>query len=252
MRATGHVNEVTGRGRHTSSSTVSLRYRGDGGNGWVIDTPGVRSFGLGHVDPANILRCVHRPRRDRRGVSSGLHPPARCPGLRDHRGGRRGPPRAERRGTPRLAAAAAAHLRRPALSGIRRPYPGAMSSVALEPGTPAPDFTLLDQDEKSGLPQRSARQRCRAVLLPRGDDPGCTTEACDFRDSLAPLQAAGYTVLGISPDQPEKLRRFRERDGLTYDLLSDPDHAALDAYGVWGEKTELRQDRTRASSARRS
>ncbi|MFB8147764.1 ribosome small subunit-dependent GTPase A [Microbacterium sp. NPDC056003] len=56
-RATGHVNEVTGRGRHTSSSTVSLRYRGDGGNGWVIDTPGVRSFGLGHVDPANILRA---------------------------------------------------------------------------------------------------------------------------------------------------------------------------------------------------
>jgi ribosome biogenesis GTPase len=55
-RATGHVNVVTGRGRHTSSSTVSLRYVGDGGNGWVIDTPGVRSFGLGHVDPANILR----------------------------------------------------------------------------------------------------------------------------------------------------------------------------------------------------
>jgi ribosome biogenesis GTPase / thiamine phosphate phosphatase len=57
QRATGHVNEVTGRGRHTSSSTVSLRYRGDGGAGWVIDTPGVRSFGLGHVDPANILKA---------------------------------------------------------------------------------------------------------------------------------------------------------------------------------------------------
>jgi ribosome biogenesis GTPase len=57
MRATGHVNEVTGRGRHTSSSTVSLRYRGAGGSGWVIDTPGVRSFGLGHVDPANVLRA---------------------------------------------------------------------------------------------------------------------------------------------------------------------------------------------------
>lgn len=56
-RATGHVNEVTGRGRHTSSSTVSLRYTGPGGRGWVIDTPGVRSFGLGHVDPANILRA---------------------------------------------------------------------------------------------------------------------------------------------------------------------------------------------------
>jgi ribosome biogenesis GTPase len=54
-RATGHVNEVTGRGRHTSSSTVSLRYRGQGGSGWVIDTPGVRSFGLGHVDPDHIL-----------------------------------------------------------------------------------------------------------------------------------------------------------------------------------------------------
>ncbi|WP_159501047.1 ribosome small subunit-dependent GTPase A [Microbacterium sp. 18062] len=57
MRATGHVNVVTGRGRHTSSSTVSLRYRGAGGTGWVIDTPGVRSFGLGHVDPANVLRA---------------------------------------------------------------------------------------------------------------------------------------------------------------------------------------------------
>lgn len=56
-RATGHVNEVTGRGRHTSSSAVSLRYLGDGGRGWVIDTPGIRSFGLGHVDPANILRA---------------------------------------------------------------------------------------------------------------------------------------------------------------------------------------------------
>lgn len=56
-RATGHVNLVTGRGRHTSSSTVSLRYRGPAGSGWVIDTPGVRSFGLGHVDPENILRA---------------------------------------------------------------------------------------------------------------------------------------------------------------------------------------------------
>jgi ribosome biogenesis GTPase len=57
LRATGHVNQVTGRGRHTSSSTVSLRYEGAGGSGWVIDTPGVRSFGLGHIDPANILRA---------------------------------------------------------------------------------------------------------------------------------------------------------------------------------------------------
>jgi thioredoxin-dependent peroxiredoxin len=112
-----------------------------------------------------------------------------------------------------------------------------MSSVVLEPGTHAPDFTLVDQDEK---PVSLHDLRGRGVVLffyPEAMTPGCTTEACDFRDSLAPLQAAGYTVLGISPDAPEKLRRFRERDGLTYDLLSDPDHAALNAYGAWGEKT---------------
>ncbi len=73
-------------------------------------------------------------------------------------------------------------------------------------------------------------------FYPQAMTPGCTTEACDFRDSLGPLQAAGYTVLGISRDAPETLRRFRERDGLTYDLLSDPDRAVHEAYGVWGEK----------------
>ena len=111
-----------------------------------------------------------------------------------------------------------------------------MSSVALEPGSAAPDFTLLDQDERSVT---LSDLRGRGVVLffyPEAMTPGCTTEACDFRDSLAPLRAAGYTVLGISPDLPEKLRRFRERDGLTFDLLSDPDHAVHDAYGTWGEK----------------
>lgn len=111
-----------------------------------------------------------------------------------------------------------------------------MSSVVLEPGSTAPDFTLLNQDEK---PVSLTDLRGTGVVLffyPEAMTPGCTTEACDFRDSLAPLQAAGYTVLGISPDEPEKLRRFRERDGLTYDLLSDPDRQALQAYGTWGEK----------------
>src|SRR6187431_3521654 len=98
----------------------------------------------------------------------------------------------------------------------------------LDSGAEAPDFTLVDQDER---PVTLSALRGDSVILffyPEAMTPGCTTEACDFRDSLAPLQAAGYTVLGISPDQPEKLRRFRERDGLTYDLLSDPDHVALD------------------------
>jgi peroxiredoxin Q/BCP len=111
-----------------------------------------------------------------------------------------------------------------------------MSSVVLAPGTPAPDFTLLDQDEKPVSLQDLRGHGVVLFFYPEAMTPGCTTEACDFRDSLAPLQAAGYTVLGISPDQPEKLRRFRERDALPYDLLSDPDHEALNAYGAWGEK----------------
>ena len=104
-------------------------------------------------------------------------------------------------------------------------------------------------------PSPSATCAARGVVLffyPEAMTPGCTTEACDFRDSLAPLQAAGYTVLGISPDQPEKLRRFRERDGLTYDLLSDPDHAVARRVRHVGREDELRQGRTRASSARPS
>ncbi|WP_458041124.1 MULTISPECIES: thioredoxin-dependent thiol peroxidase [Bacteria] len=111
-----------------------------------------------------------------------------------------------------------------------------MSTVRLEPGSPAPEFTLPDQD---GTPVSLASLRGKRVVLffyPRAMTPGCTTEACDFRDSLAPLQAANYVILGISRDEPATLREFRERDGLTYDLLSDPDHSVHDAYGAWGEK----------------
>ena len=111
-----------------------------------------------------------------------------------------------------------------------------MSTVVLKPGSPAPDFTLLNQDDKTVSLHDLRGHGVVLFFYPEAMTPGCTTEACDFRDSLAPLQAAGYTVLGISPDLPEKLRRFRERDGLTYDLLSDPDHVVLDEYGTWGEK----------------
>lgn len=111
-----------------------------------------------------------------------------------------------------------------------------MTTTKLEPGSPAPDFTLVDQDERPVSLKDLRGGRVILFFYPEAMTPGCTTEACDFRDSLAPLQAAGYTILGISRDQPEKLRRFRERDGLTYDLLSDPDHAVHDEYGVWGEK----------------
>ncbi|PTT22528.1 thioredoxin-dependent thiol peroxidase [Microbacterium sp. HMWF026] len=106
----------------------------------------------------------------------------------------------------------------------------------LEPGSAAPDFTLMDQDEH---PVSLSDFRGRRVILyfyPAAQTPGCTTQACDFRDSLASLQGAGYTVLGISRDTPEKLRAFRDSDGLTFPLLSDPDHTVHEAYGAWGEK----------------
>lgn len=111
-----------------------------------------------------------------------------------------------------------------------------MTTKRLEPGSLAPAFTLVDQDERPVTLKDLRGGRVILFFYPEAMTPGCTTEACDFRDSLAPLQAAGYTILGISRDEPEKLRRFRERDGLTYDLLSDPDHKIHDKYGVWGEK----------------
>lgn len=106
----------------------------------------------------------------------------------------------------------------------------------LEPGQPAPDFTLLtDTGEKLSL--KSLRGR-KVILYayPAAMTPGCTTQACDFRDSLAPLQAAGYAIVGISPDTPAKLAQFRERDALTFPLVSDPDKTVLTAYGAYGEK----------------
>lgn len=107
----------------------------------------------------------------------------------------------------------------------------------LQPGDLAPDFTLVDQDD---TPVTLHDLRGRAVILyfyPAAMTPGCTTQACDFRDSLSSLEGAGYAVYGISRDAPAKLRSFRERDGLTFPLLSDPDHAVHDAYGAWGEKS---------------
>jgi peroxiredoxin Q/BCP len=106
----------------------------------------------------------------------------------------------------------------------------------LQPGDPAPDFTLPDA---SGTPVCLADLRGQRVILyayPAAGTPGCTTQACDFRDSLASLQAAGYTVLGVSPDAPAALARFAEQQQLPFRLLSDVDRAVLSAYGAYGEK----------------
>jgi len=106
----------------------------------------------------------------------------------------------------------------------------------LETGSAAPAFTLLDQDGRPVSPTELRGTRVVLFFYPAAMTPGCTRAACDFRDSLAPLQAAGYRVFGVSRDLPAKLRDFRERDGLTYSLLSDPDHAVHEAFGAWGEK----------------
>jgi len=111
-----------------------------------------------------------------------------------------------------------------------------VTNLRLEPGTPAPAFTLLDQDGRSVSLSDLRGQKVILYFYPAAMTPGCTTQACDFRDSISSLQGAGYTVVGVSRDTPEKLREFRERDGLTFSLLSDPDHAVHTAYGVWGEK----------------
>ena len=109
-------------------------------------------------------------------------------------------------------------------------------AVRLQPGDPAPDFTL--PDDVGGRFALAAMRGRRVILYayPKAMTPGCTTQACDFSDSLDALQAAGLVVAGISPDEPAALARFRERDGLTITLLSDPDKQVLRAYGAYGKK----------------
>jgi peroxiredoxin Q/BCP len=106
----------------------------------------------------------------------------------------------------------------------------------LSPGDPAPDFELSDAD---GTTVRLSDYRGRKVIVyvyPAAMTPGCTKQACDFRDSLESFQAAGYAVLGVSPDSPAKLKAFREKEGLTFPLLSDPDKRMLSEWGAYGEK----------------
>ena len=109
-------------------------------------------------------------------------------------------------------------------------------SIQLSPGDPAPPFTLPDA---TGKPVSLADQKGSPVILyayPAAATPGCTTEACDFRDNLGSLAAAGYVVLGISPDPVDKLAAFAESESLTFPLLSDADRSVLTAYGAFGEK----------------
>ena len=106
----------------------------------------------------------------------------------------------------------------------------------LSPGDPAPDFTLPTDDGHEVSLSGLRGKKVIVYFYPAAMTPGCTKQACDFTDSLSSLQAQGYDVLGISPDAPAKLAKFRDRDGLTITLLSDPDKAVLNAYGAFGEK----------------
>ncbi|MFL6052817.1 MAG: thioredoxin-dependent thiol peroxidase [Actinoallomurus sp.] len=111
-----------------------------------------------------------------------------------------------------------------------------MTEQRLQPGDVAPEFTLPDAD---GNPVSLSSYRGRRVIVyfyPAAMTPGCTKEAAGFRDALPALEEAGVAVLGISPDEPAKLAKFRDRDELTFPLLSDPDTKVLQAYGAYGEK----------------
>jgi peroxiredoxin Q/BCP len=106
----------------------------------------------------------------------------------------------------------------------------------LSPGDPAPDFTLpSDAGDEVSLSELRGK-KVIVYFYPAAMTPGCTKQACDFTDSLESLRGAGYEVLGISPDAPAKLAKFREKDGLTIRLLSDADKSVMAAYGAFGEK----------------
>lgn len=110
------------------------------------------------------------------------------------------------------------------------------AATRLSVGDPAPDFTLSDDAGKDVSLHDFRGQRVIVYFYPAAMTPGCTTEACDFRDNIASLAGAGFTVLGISKDEPTKLREFRDRDHLNFPLLSDPDLKVHKTYGAYGEK----------------
>jgi peroxiredoxin Q/BCP len=111
------------------------------------------------------------------------------------------------------------------------------TTTMLQIGDTAPDFELLNQD---GIPVKLSSFRDKKVILfayPKASTPGCTTQACGFRDQFPKLDSQNVAVLGISPDAPADQLKWKLKEGLQYDLLSDPDHAVLEAWGAWGEKS---------------
>jgi thioredoxin-dependent peroxiredoxin len=112
-----------------------------------------------------------------------------------------------------------------------------MTGTRLEVGDTAPAFTLEDQDGASVSLSDFAGTNTIVYFYPAASTPGCTTEACDFRDNINSLKSAGYQVLGVSKDNLADLKRFRDEQGLNFPLLSDADLAVHNAYGAYGEKS---------------
>ncbi len=109
--------------------------------------------------------------------------------------------------------------------------------MSVKIGELAPGFSLRNQDEQEVSLSSFAGQKVVVYFYPAAATPGCTTQACEIRDNINSLKSAGYTVLGISPDQPGKLKKFKDKESLNFDLLSDPDNAVQQAYGAYGEKS---------------
>ena len=112
-----------------------------------------------------------------------------------------------------------------------------MASAKLVENSPAPDFTLSDKDGNSVSLSDFRGQKVIMYFYPAASTPGCTTQACDFRDNMASLQSADYVVLGVSKDKGAALQKFAHEENLSFPLLSDPDLAVHNAYGTYGEKS---------------
>jgi peroxiredoxin Q/BCP len=107
----------------------------------------------------------------------------------------------------------------------------------LKSGAAAPAFSLLDQDGKTVKLSDYSGKKLLLYYYPKADTPGCTTQACSIRDEMPNLSGSGVAAVGISPDKPEKLKKFKDKYDLNFPLLSDPDHKTADAYGTWGKKS---------------
>lgn len=114
----------------------------------------------------------------------------------------------------------------------------------LTPGDKAPHFELVDDQNQTVALDDYRGHPLIVYFFPKAETPGCTTEACDFRDNITALASSGYDVIGVSPDEPSTLSDFRQNHELCFPLLSDPDHRVIEAWGAWGEKTVKGQNMT--------